>query len=803
MQRRRSRCSRRQRVLVLAVAPLVAVAATGSLEALAAIQIQNIKPAVGATSAAPAPGTLTAAGDGPITAYPFVPRVNGFQPFVVFGLTNENENDFFSPKSLTPVGATPVPNPAQYFVATLDTGGQATIIGYEDTQAINLFANGLEGVYDIEVVGSSGSEFLDVSDALGLYITGLANATPGTGGPVVPPSSLKGMWNTSILTTPTPDSVIPNLIGNPIAAHWQLVMRNSQTQRLTVNGQTYQGPQVELRNIDTAHDSSFVRAPLTATSAGGANSDPIFFPDFFGSEDWSDNPISPTIWNALMCNATVADAGGGGVTRSFLLDTGAQVSVISSETATSIGINTGGSNPTPHDFTVEVLGVGGITVVKGYYLDQFTIQSDGVDLEATNVPVLVLDVDDPSDGEGSVPGIIGMNLFNDRDLIINAKVGSGSYLAFSEFAFEARWNANSGGDWGDNSKWMLGVPWEPGAPANFTAATTAPQTINVEADYTLGTMKLENANRYTISGPGTLRFEGVITDASIQVNTGSHTIAAPVELASNTNVAVLPAASVLTMSGEISSPNASDMTKTGQGTVEVKRFVDVGDVDIQAGKMKVLVGSGGAAGTSSIDTLTIDPTARLDLTNNNLVIRDGYVGTATSVVYDGIQAYAQRAYNFGAWDEPGLATSMPDAGPLVGLTTIGIASAEQILFIGATDTGVFAGQTVTGSSVIAMYTYAGDMNFDGLVDAADYGVIDNFVQFPGSDGYANGDLNYDGVIDAADYGIIDNTIQLQGDPFPGWDASAFAGLAAVPEPSAGGFAILAAATALGARRRRR
>jgi hypothetical protein len=61
---------------------------------------------------------------------------------------------------------------------------------------------------------------------------------------------------------------------------------------------------------------------------------------------------------------------------------------------------------------------------------------------------------------------------------------------------------------------------------------------------------------------------------------------------------------------------------------------------------------------------------------------------------------------------------------------------------------------------------AGDMNFDGLVDAQDYGTIDNWVQFPGTDGYANGDLNYDGVIDAADYGIIDNTIQLQGPPLP-------------------------------------
>ena len=155
---------------------------------------------------------------------------------------------------------------------------------------------------------------------------------------------------------------------------------------------------------------------------------------------------------------------------------------------------------------------------------------------------------------------------------------------------------------------------------------------------------------------------------------------------------------------------------------------------------------------------------------------------------------------------------------------VGVATAEQVLFIGATDTGVFAGQTVTGASTIAMYTYAGDLDFNGYVDVADYGVIDNWIQVPGTSGYANGDFNYDGVIDAADYGIIDNSIQLQGAPIPlltvsmgassaamsgdlamastSGSAATLSGVTAVPEPSACGLAIVAAAGLLGRRRRR-
>jgi hypothetical protein len=172
----------------------------------------------------------------------------------------------------------------------------------------------------------------------------------------------------------------------------------------------------------------------------------------------------------------------------------------------------------------------------------------------------------------------------------------------------------------------------------------------------------------------------------------------------------------------------------------------------------------------------------------------------------------QRAYNFGAWDQPGLTTSMPEAGQNAGVlsntTTIGVATAEQVLFIGPSDTAIFQGQTVTGASTIAMYTYAGDLNFDGLVDGADYGVIDNYVQFPGTDGYVNGDFNYDGIIDGADYGVIDNTIQLQGAPFPGVvfgsaAGSSHGGVTAVPDPASLPAAVILGTGALAARRRRR
>jgi hypothetical protein len=143
----------------------------------------------------------------------------------------------------------------------------------------------------------------------------------------------------------------------------------------------------------------------------------------------------------------------------------------------------------------------------------------------------------------------------------------------------------------------------------------------------------------------------------------------------------------------------------------------------------------------------------------------------------------QSAYNFTAWDGSGMTTSMPAA--TTGLTTIGIATGAQMRGLGPSDTDTFAGQQITGARVVAMYTYAGDGNLDGVIDGGDYGLIDNNVQIPGASGYFNGDFNYDGLIDGGDYGIIDNNIQAQGAPFPtsGSDAG-LAGATAVPEPMA-------------------
>jgi len=297
---------------------------------------------------------------------------------------------------------------------------------------------------------------------------------------------------------------------------------------------------------------------------------------------------------------------------------------------------------------------------------------------------------------------------------------------------------------------------------------------------------------YTLAGGNALTVDVISGRAQIDVTAGSHTIAAPLALAKDTNV-VVAGGSELTVTNLQST--AAAIIKGGAGTLNVNG-VRAAALNVQGGVVKVTA-SNSTAPASRVSSVPIATNAKLDLADNKLIIPAGNVGTFSGSTYTGVQGLVQRGFVFGSWSGDGMITSMPDAAN--GLTTLAVTTADQTIHAG----GTFGGVSVSDSDVLVMYTYAGDVNLDGLVDAADYGIIDNYYQFPGTSGYANGDFNYDGVIDAGDYGLIDNSYQLQGAPIPTASAIGLSGVTAIPEPSACVIAGVTAAAGLLARRSRR
>jgi hypothetical protein len=215
-----------------------------------------------------------------------------------------------------------------------------------------------------------------------------------------------------------------------------------------------------------------------------------------------------------------------------------------------------------------------------------------------------------------------------------------------------------------------------------------------------------------------------------------------------------------------------------------------------------------ANGVSRIGNLTFVAGAKIDLSDNKLITNNA-VGTAAGGTYDGISGLVQSGRNGGAWNAAtGITTSQTVTS---NFTAIGVATAAEAKGIAPADTATWAGQTVTGSQTLVMYTYAGDANLDGKINVDDYGKIDSAVVLPGVAGWANGDFNWDGKINVDDYGIIDGNVPIQGAPFftagglGGSSAAAAAGLSgvsAVPEPAMLSVLALGGATLLGRRRRR-
>jgi hypothetical protein len=169
-----------------------------------------------------------------------------------------------------------------------------------------------------------------------------------------------------------------------------------------------------------------------------------------------------------------------------------------------------------------------------------------------------------------------------------------------------------------------------------------------------------------------------------------------------------------TQSLDVNVNNASVIFKATEH-LNALNLLTQGHAQMTAGGGRVLV----------VKSLFVDTAnkALLDLTDQDMIINytgGSPIGSWNGSAYTGITGLLQSAYNFGAWDgSTGIRTSMPDAAN--GLTTLAIGEASDALFISGTETALWNGQTVDATSVLVKYTYAGDLTFDGVVDAADYG----------------------------------------------------------------------------------
>src|SRR6185369_16087125 len=110
--------------------------------------------------------------------------------------------------------------------------------------------------------------------------------------------------------------------------------------------------------------------------------------------------------NTIQLNKTVSNQVYSVSGQKFLLDTGSQMTVISTAEANALHIDLAH----PID-SIDIQGVGGSQTVKGYVIDSLQVGLTGIGpLTFKNVPVFVMDA-----APGQIDGILGMNLWNNVD----------------------------------------------------------------------------------------------------------------------------------------------------------------------------------------------------------------------------------------------------------------------------------------------------------------------------------------------------------------------------------------------------
>jgi hypothetical protein len=143
--------------------------------------------------------------------------------------------------------------------------------------------------------------------------------------------------------------------------------------------------------------------------------------------------------------------------------------------------------------------------------------------------------------------------------------------------------------------------------------------------------------------------------------------------------------------------------------------------------------------TQVLGSLTLAPSAALDLRDNDLVVNNADFATIQALVLSG----------FG--NTTGIISSTSDGSQILALFDNNL--------VGATE---WNGLPIGASAIVGKYTYFGDANLDGQVTGDDYTVIDANLGTTPSEGleWLSGDMNLDGSVTGDDYTVIDANLGL-------------------------------------------
>ncbi len=352
------------------------------------------------------------------------PPIAGFIPYIAVQLTNQRQDEFEfdAVPSSQVIGSHLTAQPEiNYTIGIYDTGASGHIIGASGAQQTGLADKpGLYTANTVDLMGVTGMVGAWVSQPLAVFVDGLGAIDSNS--LILDNSWMVGETNVSVMVGDPLDSpLLPTAIGSPMSVYFTAVIWNDKPVTIVRDGNEYTAPDIWFYDTYDPCVPDFANTiPLQMLPAGAASVQymPDVFGDPFDPDGWA--PMSPSIITSGLLGQSLFFASSVDITHGarssidkegFMVDTGAQVTVISKAIAARLSLDV--RNP---NFWVEIVDVTGeSTMQPSFYLDSFEVAASPEWLSLTNVPVVVLDVASPEGG--TLDGIVGMNLFTEFNLV--------------------------------------------------------------------------------------------------------------------------------------------------------------------------------------------------------------------------------------------------------------------------------------------------------------------------------------------------------------------------------------------------
>ena len=358
------------------------------------------------------------------------PPVDGFVPWVVVLVTDERLGELELdgvPEShiigKPPAGINPQ---TDYAIGIFDTGASAHVMGYSDATTAGLFNNSGKFITSNTSVisGVIGAVDAWISQPLGIFIDGIGAIDPN--GLLSDTSGMRGESNVAIMIGQNPgdNTDLPTALGTPLSVFFTTVIKNDTQIAISHNGEEFRGPDIRIYDKDDPQIPNYPNIIPLELRPGGAAAVQYLpsLENFFEFPPMSPSIIIGNLAQSLFFAHSVDLVEGDKKAidkDSFMLDTGAQITVIGSKIAARLALDINSPN-----FEAEIQDVTGQTIMApGFYIDSLEIPALGEWLSFTNVPVVLLDVFSPEGG--TLDGVIGMNLFVGFNLILR---GGGMFL---------------------------------------------------------------------------------------------------------------------------------------------------------------------------------------------------------------------------------------------------------------------------------------------------------------------------------------------------------------------------------------